>query len=282
MIRFRDYIAPQCRRAGELGLPGATRCRRCSCKAICRLVYSTLDLTCWLVCQRYPTGTCVSRKEGVRSSRNNVASSFGMATPDVSPARDSQQQRGREPGLCGTVNSGEALVNLNYLRMAGSAAKTAHAISMANEIYEQDIQEAAEAAAEGRAHKPAQIVIFTAFVESARRIAAALNCGVISGDTKDTKRQQYIDDFQANRAPDKAYRTAPLAALFTPPKGGYFHAGRLATSSSARNWKPAWCGSPSSVTLPRTLRSRVDHSSSVPPARSASVTATAERRRVWP
>jgi len=34
-----------------------------------------------------------------------------MAAPDVSPARDSQQQRGREPGSCGRVNSGEALVN---------------------------------------------------------------------------------------------------------------------------------------------------------------------------
>jgi hypothetical protein len=38
-----------------------------------------------------------------------------------------------------------------------------------------------------------------------------------------------IDDFQANRAPDKAYRTAPLAALFTHQKGGFFHDGRFAT-----------------------------------------------------
>src|SRR5436853_1249343 len=32
-----------------------------------------------------------------------------------------------------------------------------------------------------------------------------------------------IDDFQANRAPDRAYRTSPLAGLFTHQKGGFFH-----------------------------------------------------------
>ena len=48
----------------------------------------------------------------VGSSRNNVASSCGMATPDASPTRDSQQQRGRAPGTCGTVNLREALLNV--------------------------------------------------------------------------------------------------------------------------------------------------------------------------
>lgn len=38
-----------------------------------------------------------------------------------------------------------------------------------------------------------------------------------------------IDDFQANRAPDKAYRTSPLAGLWTHQKGGFFHDGRFAT-----------------------------------------------------
>lgn len=38
-----------------------------------------------------------------------------------------------------------------------------------------------------------------------------------------------IDDFQANRAPDKRYRTAPLAGIFSRPKGGFFHDGRFAT-----------------------------------------------------
>jgi len=38
-----------------------------------------------------------------------------------------------------------------------------------------------------------------------------------------------IDDFQANRAPDKRYRTAPLRGLFAHSKGGFFHDGRFAT-----------------------------------------------------
>ena len=37
-----------------------------------------------------------------------------------------------------------------------------------------------------------------------------------------------IDDFQANRAPDKRYRTAPLKGLWTHTKGGFFHDGRFA------------------------------------------------------
>jgi len=38
-----------------------------------------------------------------------------------------------------------------------------------------------------------------------------------------------LDDFQANRAPDRAYRTSPLQGLWTHQKGGFFHDGRFAT-----------------------------------------------------
>ncbi|HJQ84352.1 MAG TPA: hypothetical protein VKA21_09775 [Candidatus Binatia bacterium] len=38
-----------------------------------------------------------------------------------------------------------------------------------------------------------------------------------------------IDDFQSNRAPDRRYRTAPLAGLWTHQKGGFYHDGRFAT-----------------------------------------------------
>jgi hypothetical protein len=38
-----------------------------------------------------------------------------------------------------------------------------------------------------------------------------------------------IDDFQANRAPDKRYRTSPLNGLWTHQKGGFFHDGRFPT-----------------------------------------------------
>lgn len=38
-----------------------------------------------------------------------------------------------------------------------------------------------------------------------------------------------IDDFQANRSPDKRYRTTPLAGLFVREKGGFYHDGRFPT-----------------------------------------------------
>ncbi len=38
-----------------------------------------------------------------------------------------------------------------------------------------------------------------------------------------------IDAFQANRAPDLRYRTAPLKGLWTHIKGGFYHDGRFAT-----------------------------------------------------
>lgn len=38
-----------------------------------------------------------------------------------------------------------------------------------------------------------------------------------------------VDDFQANRAPDHAYRTSPLNGLWTHTKGGFYHDGRFAT-----------------------------------------------------
>jgi cytochrome c5 len=38
-----------------------------------------------------------------------------------------------------------------------------------------------------------------------------------------------IDDFQAKRSPDEAYRTAPLKGLWTHQKGGFYHDGRFAT-----------------------------------------------------
>ena len=44
-----------------------------------------------------------------------------------------------------------------------------------------------------------------------------------------------VDDFQANRAPDHRYRTAPLGALFTHEKGGFYHDGRFATLGDVVN-----------------------------------------------
>ena len=38
-----------------------------------------------------------------------------------------------------------------------------------------------------------------------------------------------IDSFQADRAPDRRYRTSPLKGLWTHTKGGFYHDGRFAT-----------------------------------------------------
>jgi len=38
-----------------------------------------------------------------------------------------------------------------------------------------------------------------------------------------------IDDFQADRSPERRYRTAPLKGLFAHSKGGFYHDGRFAT-----------------------------------------------------
>jgi hypothetical protein len=37
-----------------------------------------------------------------------------------------------------------------------------------------------------------------------------------------------IDDFQANRSPDKRYRTTPLRGMMAKQKGGFYHDGRFA------------------------------------------------------
>ena len=38
-----------------------------------------------------------------------------------------------------------------------------------------------------------------------------------------------IDNVQADRAPDRHYRTAPLKGLWTHQKGGFYHDGRFPT-----------------------------------------------------
>jgi mono/diheme cytochrome c family protein len=44
-----------------------------------------------------------------------------------------------------------------------------------------------------------------------------------------------VDDFQADRSPDKQYRTTPLRGLFTRLKGGLYHDGRFPTLDAVVN-----------------------------------------------
>jgi len=66
-----------------------------------------------------------------------------------------------------------------------------------------------------------------------------------------------IDDFQANRAPARRYRTSRLNGLWTHMKGGFYHSGRFATLADVLNHydscmslelspgeKPGHCGVP--------------------------------------
>jgi mono/diheme cytochrome c family protein len=51
-----------------------------------------------------------------------------------------------------------------------------------------------------------------------------------------TPAEMGIDDFQANRSPgEQSYRTAPLRALFTHAKGGFYHDGRFPTLGDVVN-----------------------------------------------
>ena len=43
-----------------------------------------------------------------------------------------------------------------------------------------------------------------------------------------TAQEINVDDFHANRAPDRRYRTSPLKGLWTHTKGGFYHDGRFA------------------------------------------------------
>ena len=51
-----------------------------------------------------------------------------------------------------------------------------------------------------------------------------------------------VDDFQANRSPDRRYRTAPLKGLWTHTTGGFYHDGRFATLRDVVNHYDAHFG----------------------------------------
>lgn len=51
-----------------------------------------------------------------------------------------------------------------------------------------------------------------------------------------------IDAFQANRSPDRRYRTSPLKGLWTHGKGGFYHDGRFATLLAVVNHYDSFFG----------------------------------------
>ena len=64
-----------------------------------------------------------------------------------------------------------------------------------------------------------------------------------------------IDSFQADRAPDRRYRTSPLKGLWTHTKGGFYHDGRFATLLDVVNH---YNGVASIVATPLTEQEKLD------------------------
>jgi SNF2 family DNA or RNA helicase len=89
--------------------------------------------------------------------------------------RDYRDRRAR-----GVIKEADAIVLLNHLRHAGSIAKVEAAVEIANEILEQG----------------GQVVLFTAFLDSAGLIAETLQAGRITGAEDGATRQKAIDAFQ--------------------------------------------------------------------------------------
>jgi hypothetical protein len=81
----------------------------------------------------------------------------------------------------GEIADADALVMLNHMRHASSVAKVEAAVELAEEIIEQG----------------GQVVLFTAFLESAAQLATALHAGRITGAEDAEQGQAAIDAFQA-------------------------------------------------------------------------------------
>jgi len=95
------------------------------------------------------------------------------------------------------IESGQALVMLGHLRHAGSKAKARATIDLIDGIFEEDAEESLEAERENRSHKPAAVIVFCAYKDTAAQIAEKFGVSVMSGDIPDKQRQPMVDDFQA-------------------------------------------------------------------------------------
>lgn len=90
--------------------------------------------------------------------------------------------KARERSTSGEV---DALARFTFLRMASSAAKVQSAVAIAEEILEQG----------------GQVVLFTSYLDAARRLAAAFpRSSLLIGETPPEERQGLVDDFQAGRS----------------------------------------------------------------------------------
>jgi hypothetical protein len=91
-----------------------------------------------------------------------------------------------------------------------------------------------------------------------------------------TAEEMGIDDFQANRSPDKRYRTTPLKGLFAHQKGGFFHDGRSRRSATWSATTTGTCLRPYRGAIAGSRR--VSQVALTPGAQEADDEATRERR----
>lgn len=124
-------------------------------------------------------GECLDLPEKTRVFRKAELSDEAQRAYNTVLAEKQREYRERKQR--GEIGDADALVLMNHMRHAGSLAKCETAVELAEEVIEQG----------------GQVVLFTAFRESAERIAEALHAEQIAGDVDAAQRQAAIDRFQA-------------------------------------------------------------------------------------
>jgi SNF2 family DNA or RNA helicase len=143
-----------------------------------------LGRRCAPVMLRRMKNECLDLPEKTRVMRD--AEQAAEAKRLYSETLNNSMNRYTERRMRGEVSdASEFLVKFGYMRQAGSIAKVQTALDIAEEITEQG----------------GQVVIFTAFLDSARRISAAFpgSCMLI-GETPQGERQGLVDRFQAGKS----------------------------------------------------------------------------------
>lgn len=121
---------------------------------------------------------CLDLPEKIRVTRKAELSEEARNRYETVLHEKQAEYRARKArGECGEADT---LVLMNHLRHAGSIAKVESAVEMAEEVLEQG----------------GQVVLFTAFTDSAAQIADALGAGRITGAEDAEQRQTAIDAFQ--------------------------------------------------------------------------------------
>ncbi len=122
---------------------------------------------------------CLDLPEKIRVTRKaDLSEAARNAYETVLHEKQAEYRRRK---AAGEIGEADTLVLMNHLRHAGSIAKVESAVEMAEEILEQG----------------GQVVLFTAFTDSAAQIADALGAGRITGAEDADQRQAAIDAFQS-------------------------------------------------------------------------------------